>query len=189
MIDPVYIASALLLAVSLCADCFAVTSCSSVTLQSISWRRVLPIALAFAVIQTALMLLGWLFGDIFIGAVEKVADIIGFLMLLYVGGSMILEAARGSSDTRNLNGIRNVIIGGVATSLDAFAVGISMSMDHCPADRATINLAAVFIVTMLSVIAGIFGGYRVGGKFGRPAEAVGGCVLVLIGLNILFKFV
>lgn len=183
------ILAAILLAASLCADCFAVTSCSSVSLGSVDWRKVLPIALAFAFIQTTLMFLGWAFGDIFVGVVEKVANIIGFLMLLYVGGSMILEAVKGAESPRDLNGIRNVIIGGVATSLDAFAVGISMSMDHSPSGKVILDLAAVFAVTMLSVIAGIFGGCRIGRKVGKPAEIAGGCVLILIGLNILLKFI
>lgn len=183
------ILSAFLLAVSLCADCFAVTSCSSLTLESISWRKVLPIALAFGLIQTLLMFLGWLFGDLFVGAVEKAADIIGFLMLLYVGGSMILESLKGKTEERNLNGFKNIIVGGIATSLDAFAVGISMSMDHTANGNVVTDLVAVFIVTVLSVIAGIFGGFKVGSKFGKPAEIAGGCVLVLIGLNILFDFV
>lgn len=183
------ILSAVLLAVSLCADCFAVTSCSSVTLKRVNWRRVFPIALAFGVIQTLLMLLGWIFGDFFVGVVEKAADVIGFLMLLYVGGSMILEALRDKADKRNLNGVKNVIIGGIATSLDAFAVGISMSMDHCPAPEVVLDLGAVFVITMLSVAAGIFGGCKIGEKVGKPAEIAGGAVLILIGLNILFKVV
>lgn len=183
------ILSSLLLAVSLCADCFAVTSCSSITLENISWRKVLPIALAFGIIQTLLMFLGWLFGDLFVGIVEKAADIIGFLMLLYVGGSMILESLKGKAEERNLNGLGNIIVGGIATSLDAFAVGISMSMDHTASGNVITDLAAVFIVTILSVIAGIFGGYKIGSKFGKPAEITGGCVLILIGMNILFGFI
>ena len=88
------IVESLLLAASLCADCFAVSTCSSVTLEDISWRKILPIALAFGVVQTALMAMGWLFGDIFVGHIHKVASLIGFLLLLYVGGSMILEAVK-----------------------------------------------------------------------------------------------
>ena len=183
------IISAFLLAVSLCADCFAVTSCSSVSLGSVSWRKVMPVALAFGVIQTLLMLLGWLFGDIFIGAVEKIANMIGFLLLLYVGGSMIVEAVRGKAEERNLNGLKNVIVGGVATSIDAFAVGISMSMEHASSRKVALDLAAVFIVTVLSVICGMFGGAKIGERFGKPAEIIGGTVLILIGLNILLGIV
>lgn len=186
MINAIDILSAFILSASLCADCFAVTSCSSVTLKSISWKQVLPIALAFGFIQTLLMFLGWFFGDLFVGAIERAAGIIGFLMLLYVGGSMIFEAVKGGGDARNLNGLKNVIIGGIATSIDAFAVGISISMDQVSDERVIANLVALFIVTFLSVIAGIFGGFKIGEKFGKPAEIIGGCVLILIGLTILF---
>lgn len=179
----------LLLAVSLCADCFAVSTCSSVTLKGISWRSVFPIALVFGLVQTALMALGWLFGDIFVGHIQKIASLIGFLLLLYVGGSMILEAIKNEDETRDLNGLKNVIIGAVATSIDAFAVGVSLSMGFVPTGKMMMNLAAVFIVTILSVIGGMFGGQRIGCKFGRPAELIGGSVLILIGLNILLGFI
>ncbi len=179
----------LLLAVSLCADCFAVSTCSSVTLKGISWRNVSPIALAFGVVQTTLMALGWLFGDMFVGHIQKVASLVGFLLLLYVGGSMILGAVRNEDDACDLNGLKNVIMGAVATSIDAFAVGVSLSMGFVPTGKMMMNLAAVFVVTMLSVIVGMFGGQRIGRKFGRPAELIGGSVLILIGLNILLGFI
>lgn len=183
------IISAVLLAASLCADCFAVSSCSSVTLRGITWRKVLPVALAFGVIQTGLMAFGWGFGDIFVNMVEKVAHWIGFLLLLYVGGSMILEALKGGEESRNLDGVRNVIIGGVATSIDAFAVGISLSMGRVPSIQVCADLVAVFLVTMLSVIAGMFGGQMIGRRFGKAAEIVGGIVLILIGLGILLGLI
>lgn len=183
------IVESLLLAASLCADCFAVSTCSSVTLKDISWREILPIALAFGVVQTALMAMGWLFGDIFVGHIHKVASLIGFLLLLYVGGSMILGAVKNEDESRDLNGLKNVIIGAVATSIDASTVGISLSMGLVPTGKMMMNLAAVFIVTMLSVIGGMFGGQRIGCRFGRPAELVGGSVLILIGLSILLGFI
>ena len=178
-----------LLAASLCADCFAVSTCSSVTLKDISWGRIAPIALAFGFVQTALMALGWLFGDLFVGHVQKIASFIGFLLLLYVGGSMIIEAVKNEGEARGLNGMKNVVIGVVATSIDAFAVGVSLSMGFVPVGKMAMNLVAVFVVTMLSVIGGMFGGQRIGRKFGRPAEIAGGSVLILIGLNILLGFI
>ena len=194
------ILQAILLAVSLCADCFAVTTCSSVTLKSVTWRKVLVIAVVFAVVQTLLMLIGWLFGDLFVGFVNKAARWIGFLLLLYVGGSMMLEGIKGKEEVRDLNGFKNVIIGAVATSIDALAVGISMSFGQVGQDALAVDHAvmintmiadhvAVFVVTMLSVFAGMYGGYRVGRRFGRPAEIVGGLVLICIGLGILFGII
>ena len=49
-------------------------------------------------------------------------------MLLYVGISMIVEGFRGKEEVRDLNGARNIILGGIATSIDALAVGVSESM-------------------------------------------------------------
>ena len=183
------ILESLLLAASLCADCFAVSTCSSVTLKGISWRKILPIAFVFGVVQTALMALGWLFGDIFVGHIHKIASLIGFLLLLYVGGSMILEAVKNEDEARDLNGLKNVVIGAVATSIDACAVGVSLSMGFVPLGKMMMNLAAVFAVTILSVVGGMFGGQKIGQRFGRPAEIIGGCVLILIGLNILLGFI
>ena len=190
---------AILLAVSLCADCFAVTTCSSVTLKSVTWRKVLQIALVFAFVQTLLMLIGWLFGDLFVGFIHKAAKIIGFLLLLYVGGSMILEGIKNDEEPRDLNGIRNIIIGAIATSIDALAVGVSMSLGQAGQDPLAVDHAimvntmiadhvAVFVVTMLSVFAGMFGGYGVGRRYGRPAEIIGGTGLICIGIGILLGY-
>ena len=180
---------ALLLAVSLCADCFAVSLCSGVTMRDVRRRQVLTVALAFGVVQAGLMLCGYLFGDLFVGYVERFAHWIGFLLLLYVGGSMILEAVKGKEEARDLNGLRNIIVASIATSIDALAVGISLSMDLEPLGQVLLKCAAVLIVTVLSVVAGILGGRRIGTRFGRTAEFIGGIVLILIGLNILLGIV
>ena len=179
------IIKAILLAVSLCADCFAVSLCSSVTLKEIRWGAVLKVALAFAFIQTGLLFAGWAFGELFVGLIDKLSHIIGFLLLLYVGGSMLLEGIRGEEEVRDLNGLRNVIIGGVATSIDALAVGVAQSMAGCRFAGVLPLLIAVFAVTACSVIAGIWGGRTLGRRFGRCAEILGGLVLIAIGVTIL----
>lgn len=181
--------AAILLALSLCADCFAVSACSSVTLKDSSWGKVLPVAVVFAVVQAGLFLLGWQFGDLFVGFVGKLAPIIGFLLLLYVGGSMLLSAWRNELSQRDLNGIRNVLIGAVATSIDAFSVGVSFSMDGDSAGDMVLKAIVLLVVTFLTVIAGMKGGSYAGRRYGRGALWAGGSVLILIGLNILFKFI
>ena len=137
-----WLIAAILLALSLCADCFAVSACSSVTLKDSSWGKVIPVAFVFGVVQAGLFLLGWLFGDLFVGFVGKLAPIIGFLSMDGdSGGDMLLKGM------------------------------------------------VLFAVTFLTVVAGMKGGSYVGRKYGRPALWTGGTVLILIGLNILFKFI
>ncbi len=183
------IISALVFAMSLCADCFAVSVCSSVTLKTMDIRNVSLIGLVFGFVQAGLMMLGYGFGDLFVGYIEKAAHWIGFLLLLYVGGSMIKEAFEKDVEARDLNGFKNIIVASVATSIDALAVGISLSMGHDSLEDVLFKDLAVFIVTIASVMTGMFCGHRIGRKFGGTAEILGGCVLILIGLNILFNFV
>ena len=185
--------SAILLGISLCADCFAVSLCSSFLLPREEMRKkVWTVAAVFAVIQTGLFLGGWALGAFateliseYVGHFEKVAHIIGFLLLLYVGGAMFLDGVRGKSDHLNLDGFKSIIIGGVATSIDATIVGLSMAMDQAKwADIAPVALS-ILIFTALSVIVGMFSGSFVGRKLGYSARIVGGLVLIGLGINIL----
>ena len=185
--------SAILLGISLCADCFAVSLCSSFLLpREEMHKKVWTVAAVFAVIQTGLFLGGWALGTFateliseYVGHFEKVAHIIGFLLLLYVGGAMFLDGVRGKSDHLNLDGFKSIIIGGVATSIDAAIVGLSMAMDQAKwTDIAPVALS-VLVFTALSVVVGMFSGSFVGRKLGYSARIVGGLVLIGLGVNIL----
>ncbi len=180
---------ALIFALSLCADCFAVSACSSVSIKNSSWRREVVVALVFSVVQSGFLLAGWAFGGLFSGFVGKLAPVVGFLLLLYVGGSMIVSSITDREESRNLDGFRNILIGAVATSIDALAAGISLSMDNDSFDDTALKAVSVLVVTFVSVMLGIKGGILSGRRYGRPALLVGGIVLVVIGLNILFKFI
>ena len=185
--------SAILLGISLCADCFAVSLCSSFLLPREEMnKKVWTVAAVFAVIQTGLFLVGWALGTFateliseYVGHFEKVAHIIGFLLLLYVGGAMFLDGVRSKSDHLNLDGFKSIVIGGIATSIDALVVGLSMSMDQAKwTDIAPVALS-VLVFTALSVIVGMFSGSFVGRKLGQSARIIGGLVLIGLGINIL----
>lgn len=179
------ILEAILLAASLCADCLAVSLCSGVTLPRVRWREILGVACAFAVIQTGLLLAGWAFGSLFVGLVEKASHIIAFLLLLYVGGSMLIEGIKGEMEVRDLSSWRHVLLGGLATSIDALAVGAAQSMDGVAWMAFLPLLVAVFVITALSVVIGLRGGRAIGARFGRWAEIAGGLVLIGIGVSVL----
>ena len=100
---------------------------------------------------------------------------------------MVLSAIKGSSETRDLNGLTNILLGGVATSIDALAAGMSLSMEGDSLSDILMKAAAVFAVTFISVILGIKGGIIAGRRYGRPVLLAGGIVLILIGLNIVFN--
>ena len=185
--------SAVLVGISLCADCFAVSLCSSFLLSREEMKRkVWTVAAVFAVVQTGLLLGGWALGFFatgliaeYVGHFEKVAHVIGFLLLLYVGGAMFLDGVRSKSEHLNLDGFVSILLGGVATSIDATAVGLSMALDGEKwTDIAPLALS-VFVFTALSVVVGMLSGSFVGRKLGYSARIVGGIVLVGLGVSIL----
>ena len=185
------ILEAFLIAVSLCADCFAVSLCSGTGLANSGEnsgsgsKGIAVIALAFAIIQTALMFAGWLLGSALYALVNKYAGWIGFALLLYVGGSLLIGGIRGAEEHLRLDGIRNIILAGIATSIDALAVGAASSMEGVPFGGMSIPLTFVFVVTALSVVAGLAGGKALGRRFGSAARIFGGVVLIAIGLNMI----
>ena len=185
--------SAILLGISLCADCFAVALCSSFALPREEVRRkVWTIAAVFAVVQTGLFLAGWGVGTVATELIsehvvhfERIAHVFGFLLLLYVGGAMFLDGVRSKSDHLNLSGFKGIVLGGVATSIDATAVGLSMSMDAAPWTEIWPVALSIFVFTVLSVIVGMLCGSFIGRKLGFSARIIGGLVLIGLGIDIL----
>ena len=102
---------------------------------------------------------------------------------------MLVEAIKGEERRQDLNGVKNILLGAFATSLDAFAVGVSLSLSGAQSGDLAVNLATLFVVTFLVVTLGVFGGSKIGQRFGRPAEILGGIVLVLIGVGVLIGII
>ena len=121
------------------------------------------------------------------GIVRRFAHIIGGLLLGYVGGSMILEGAKGNMEAKDLNGWKNIILGGIATSIDALTVGAAESMNGGNFHSILPLFVSVFAVTMLSVISGIAFGRSIGNKVGKWAEIAGGTVLSALGTVMMFS--
>jgi putative Mn2+ efflux pump MntP len=175
-----------LLSLALCADCFAVSLCCSVTIKKIKWKNACVIASAFAIIQSGMLAVGWGLGDILLGVVGKAANIIAFALLLYVSTSLIYEAFSKKVEMRELNSVKKVLIAGIATSIDAAAVGAAKSMENVSGEFLPLFIT-LFILTALSVCLGILGGSALGGKYGKTAKLFGGLVLLLIAFWKLFR--
>ena len=156
-------------------------------MREVTWRRILGVSLVFAVIHTCFFLSGGFFGDLFVGFVEKFAPVIGFALLAYVGGALLVAAWRDDLASRDLGSFRNILLCAVATSIDAFAAGISLAMDRDSVGDMVFKAAVLFVVTVLTVGFGISSGQAVGRRYGRWAQFGGGLVLLCIGLNILVK--
>lgn len=160
-----------------------------------AWKALL-IAGTFALFQFAMPLLGYFCSSAFTVWVEKIAPWLSFLLLLLIGGKMIFDGAvdvhrrrKGEEilEKRAL-GVGKLLIQGVATSLDALAVGVTLlAADTMGGLPFHVVFCCLLIggTTFLFSGAGVFLGKKVGDRFSVGAEIAGGIVLVAIGLKIL----
>lgn len=170
-----------LLALALCVDSLVVSTASAFK-SKMSVRHGVLMALIFALFQGGFPLLGALLGGAFRDRVAAVDHWIAFGLLLLVGGKMIVDALRDVPEERQLDVSRVGVICllGVATSIDAFVVGIGLGLDR-DVPQVLFSVAVIGIVTFLVSMIGVFMGRRNVPIPERFAGIVAG--LVLIGLG------
>ena len=177
----------LLIAVGLSMDAFAVAVCRGLEMRRIDYRQALLIALFFGGFQALMPAVGCLLGAGFGHYISAFHHWIAFLLLAFIGGKMIWEAARGSEEEpagAQALEIKTLLLMAIATSIDALAVGITFAflrMDILPS-ALTIGLTT-FILSLIGVLVG----NRFGARYKKKAEITGGVVLVLIGVKILLE--
>ena len=76
----------------------------------------------------------------------------------------------------------------IATSIDALAVGVAISMS---ADENSMGIfsqiAIIGIITLVLSAVGVYIGHAFGKKFKKSAEILGGSILVILGVKILLE--
>lgn len=169
------------------ADAFAVALTSGLKMRRLNYRHAVVIAVTFAVFQALMPLLGWLLASRFAQVLGPVDHWIAFGILTAIGAKMVWDAFTPDEDEEahddKLN-VRRLLLLGVATSIDAAAVGVSLAVMAVSIVQAMLIIG--YITLTLSFLAVLIG-HRVGIRFRAPAEAIGGLMLVAIGVRILLE--
>ncbi len=177
----------ILLALALCVDSLVVsTSCA---LQShMPLRRGILMALIFALFQSLLPFLGALLGIAFQAPLQAADHWIAFALLLIVGGKMIWDAFHDDSNHKQLDVTRIAVLCllGIATSIDAFVVGIGIGLE-ITFSLLLLTVAVIGAVTFLAALLGWFLGSRRMALPERIAGLLAGLVLVALGTYTLIE--
>ena len=192
-----------LTAFGLAADAFAVSVAKGMRMRSLDLRPALAIALTFGLFQGVMPLIGWLLGASFAGVIEPWDHWIAFALLAGIGAKMLWEARQGDDaeadsaaelDSAEASaagaqggyriGKRELLVLGFATSVDALAVGVSLSFLQADIWVAAGVIAAV---TFVLAMVGVRLGHHAGSWLSRGAEVAGGLVLIGIGVKILVE--
>jgi len=180
------IISTFLIAIALAMDAFSVSMTKGFSQKHLTNSQILYYGLFFGGFQFFMPILGYFCGNVIAGIVESLAPIIGFILLLAIGLNMIRESLSGDDEeiTDHFS-FKEVTLLAIATSIDAFAVGITIALLKEP---ILISSLVIGIVAFLFSVVGVFIGKKLGNYVGDKFQILGGVILILIGIKILLGF-
>jgi putative Mn2+ efflux pump MntP len=173
-----------ILALALSMDAFAVSIGLGAKHTYNTPSLAIMAGLYFGLFQGVMPLIGYLGGMGVFGWVETYAAWVAFLLLLLVGAKMIYESILGGIEEDMSNITHKVmLVLAIATSIDALAAGFSLTiLDVNP----LFACAIIAITTVIFSCIGVFVGAKSGTWLGSKAELLGGILLVLIAVKLLF---
>jgi len=182
---PIVGTTTLVLALSLSADAFAASLGKGACLRKPGLGPALRVGTVFGLFQAAMPILGFLLGITIGGYVQAVDHWVAFLLLSALGGRMAWGAWRGREvDCASGIALGALLAAGLATSIDAFAVGIPLALMGA---QILASALVIGLVTFLMSAGGVLVGGAVGPRLGRWAEAIGGLGLMALGTKILIE--
>jgi putative Mn2+ efflux pump MntP len=181
-----------LIGVGLSMDAFAVAICKGLAMPKLNYKQAFVIALFFGVFQALMPTIGWLLGTQLEGYITSIDHWIAFILLAFIGGKMLFDCFKqeDEEDTESEGkqdfklDVGELFLLAIATSIDALAVGITFAFLHV--DLA-ISVSLIGVITFCLSFIGVAVGHFFGAKYEKPAQIVGGVVLIIIGVKILLE--
>lgn len=120
----------------------------------------------------------------FLNSVLLGVGLAALILLAYIGGKMLMESIRSKNpdEKKPSIGMGELLIQGVATSIDALSVGFTIAEYGWP--MALVAALIIAAVTFIICIVGLVIGKRFGTKLSNKAQILGGVILIFIGIEI-----
>ncbi len=178
--------SLLPIALGLSMDALAVAVAEGVVIKKEKVRQAIRLAFWFGGFQALMPVVGWLAGQGLRVYVAHLGHWIAFGLLTAVGAKMIVEASRLTPGEPRESGMAlpTLLLLSMTVSIDALAVGVSLSMLH---QAILIPILFIGCVTFVVSLVGVLIGDRLGTVFGGKLEVIAGLILIGIGLVVLLE--
>ena len=165
-------------------DCFAVSVSTGLAKSSIRYSRAFLQALSFGVFQGGMTLLGYFLGSFAERWFNAVGTPIACAILSILGIRMIWGAIKGGEATVSCAhlSLMNILLLSIATSIDAFAVGISFAFVNVNMYLATSAIA--FASFAMGVIGFEIGRHTAKRFQTKIPEFIAGIILIAIGVKM-----
>lgn len=177
----------IIIAIALAMDALAVSIATGVSLRRVTPRQMFRLSWHFGLFQALMPILGWAVGLSFREYIEAYDHWVAFVLLGYIGYKMIRESFEEEDTGKGdpTKGMSLVVLS-VATSIDALAVGLSLSMLGISVWWPSLVIG---VVAFVFTACGLLLGQTVARAklLGKYAELLGGTVLIAIGVKILWE--
>lgn len=189
----------ILMAVALAMDAFAVAICKGLATKKVQIKHMVIVGAWFGIFQALMPFIGCTIGAAFLSYIEAVDHWIAFVLLGFIGANMIRESLSKEEGDGCEGGYcsaeesdaslapRVMLTMAIATSIDALAAGVGMSVALDGIGQILIAVLSIGVITFALSALGVKIGNVFGAKYKFLAELSGGIVLVLMGLKILLE--
>lgn len=173
-----------MIAIGLSMDSLAVSISGGICMKPFCIKKSFKLALVMGGFQGGMTLFGWILGIEFSSYITNFDHWIAFILLAYLGGKMIYESFKAENETLTSLSNKTLFTLGIATSIDALAVGISMAFLKTD---ILFPASIIALTTFFLSLSGVLCGFRFGKIRGLKVELLGGIILVCIGVKILME--
>ena len=170
-----------LTALSLSMDAFAASVAMAV--QTKKTFRLVILSALFGLFQGLMPLLGYWLGQAFEVFISPVDHWLAFVLLSGLGSRVLIQKDSDEVNFKHLSW-KLMFILAVATSIDAFVVGISLPL---LTEHVFFAALEIGMITFLLSLIGIFVGRRFGDSSSSYATKFGGLILIFLGIKILIS--
>ena len=176
----------LVIAFSLSLDAFSLAVSFGLSHTNSSLRSKLRLSLSFGFFQFIMPILGFWLGGSISHFVDRFDHFFVFTILALVGGKMLFDGFKGREEDKKTDISQGIplLLASIATSLDAFAVGISFAILK---KELLLSSVIIGITTLIMSYGGVHFGNKIGKKWVKRPELIGGLAILVIAFKTLLQ--
>ncbi|MBW6474893.1 MAG: manganese efflux pump MntP family protein [Anaerolineaceae bacterium] len=174
------------ISIGLAMDVMAVSLGIGTSDQIETTRGKFRLSFHFCIFQSGMAAIGWLAGETIVRYIEGIDHWVAFILLAFVGIKLIRSGfeENGKAFNQDPSTGKTLVLLSIATSIDAFAVGLSISFLKVP---IAMSILLIGLTSLILSLFGLFTGIHLGKKFGKRMEIFGGLILLIIGLRVVIS--
>lgn len=168
----------------LASDAFAVSLCKGFSFNKVSITNAVIVSLYFSFFQGLMTYIGFNLGNNLSGLFVIFEKAIAFILLLIIGLDMVCEGIKCNEIIDDKIDVKNMIILSIATSIDAFASGVTLSLFDI---NIIYSSLIIMLITLILCFVGVIIGSKVFKVLGNKSKILGGLILIILAIKILVE--